>query len=728
MSGADDLFRAARRHHVEGHLDAAETACRRILETAPNHADALHMLGVVASQRGDTEAALTLFERAAMQRPEDPRILNNLGTAYRAVGRLDEAEASYRRALDRDAGSFRARVNLANVLTARGDLDPALDEYRLALSERPRDPGTLNNYAAALRLAGRIGEAEDVYRGLVGERPDDATAHNNLGVVCMNSARPEAAAACYRRALEIDPGHLEALNNLGVAYLELGAFDDALACLDDCIARDASVAEAHENRGNVLGKIGDDTGARAAYENALALQPKGGVRIKAATVLPVIARNRAALTEARGRMALAVDALMAAPPVLGDPYAEVGMTNFNLSYHDACNRDVQAKMARLYLSACPDLAEAAPHCTTRAPRGGRRLKLGFISRQFATNAVGWCFHGVIRFMPRGHFSVTAFRFGESDDPVWRRIAADADAAVVLPLDLAAARRRIAEEAPDVLVYTDIGMEPLTYYLAFARLAPLQAALGGHPDTTGIPNIDLFISSDAQEPADTRAHYSEALIRLPGAPTYYQRPDPPDPLKPRSAFGLPEAAALYFCAQTLIKIHPGMDALFRDILRADPDGLLLLPTGYNPRLATLLRRRFESSLGDLVARVRFLPTMSHLDFMNVMALADVSLDTRPFGGGNTSWQAVAAGTPIVTWPGRFLRGRYTLALYELMGVTDTVVDTADGYAAMAVRLGRDTDFKADVRARLAAAGDRVFADMTHVTALHDVLLEWARRQV
>ncbi len=310
--------------------------------------------------------------------------------------------------------------------------------------------------------------------------------------------------------------------------------------------------------------------------------------------------------------------------------------------------------------------------------------------------------------------------------MWQRIAADVDAAVVLPPSLESARSRIAALELDVLVYTDIGMEPLTYFLAFARLAPLQCVLGGHPDTIGIPAIDLFVSSDLQEPADAEDHYSEKPIRLPGAPTYYDRPALPSPLKPRAAFGLPETGAIYFCAQTLIKVHPTMDALFAGILEGDPEGLLILPEGYNPRLAKHLKARFARSLGPLAERVCFLPAMSPLDFMNVMALADVSLDTRPFGGGNTSWQAIAAGTPIVTWPGRFLRGRYTQALYRLAGVEDTVVDSAEAYVAMALRLARDREFRSKVQARIADGADRIFADGTHVAALRDTLIRFAKR--
>ena len=92
------------------------------------------------------------------------------------------------------------------------------------------------------------------------------------------------------------------------------------------------------------------------------------------------------------------------------------------------------------------------------------------------------------------------------------------------------------------------MDPLTYFLAFARLSPYQCVLGGHPDAVETGNIDAYVSCDLQEPEDAEAHYSVPLVRLPGAPTYYEWPDLPDPLKPREALGLPADGAIIFAAR------------------------------------------------------------------------------------------------------------------------------------------------------------------------------------
>ena len=138
------------------------------------------------------------------------------------------------------------------------------------------------------------------------------------------------------------------------------------------------------------------------------------------------------------------------------------------------------------------------------------------------------------------------------------------------------------------------MSALTYFLAFARLAPLQCLTWGHPDTTGIANLDRFLSCDAMEPAGAERHYSETLVRLPGPTLHYARPALPARLKPRSAFGLPDDAHLYVCPQSLFKIHPDFDRALVELLRRDPQGLVVLISGRDRNLDELLRRRLAAS--------------------------------------------------------------------------------------------------------------------------------------
>jgi predicted O-linked N-acetylglucosamine transferase (SPINDLY family) len=322
--------------------------------------------------------------------------------------------------------------------------------------------------------------------------------------------------------------------------------------------------------------------------------------------------------------------------------------------------------------------------------------------------------------------VTLFRFPGPDDSMSRAFDAQAGRVVTLSPKLEIARRQVAEERLDVLYYPEIGMDPLAYFLAFARLAPVQCVSWGHPVTSGIPTIDYFLSSARMEPEGAEAHYTETLVRFPNINVYYEEPKLTLPAKVRQDFGLDEAAHLYLCTQSLFKIHPDFDEVLGAILSADAQAIVVLLTGVHPSWEKALQARFRRTLPEQAHRIRFLPRQSQDDFLHVQALADVLLDTFPFGGGNTGYEALAFGTPIVTMPGAFLRGRLTYAFYEQMGVLDCVARSPQEYANIAVRLGTDPAHRATVRDRILASKDRLYEDRTVIRDLEEFLAASVRR--
>ena len=195
--------------------------------------------------------------------------------------------------------------------------------------------------------------------------------------------------------------------------------------------------------------------------------------------------------------------------------------------------------------------------------------------------------------------------------------------------------------------------------------------------------------DSEKPG-AEAHYSERLFLLRGLPTlaYYDRPERGTVRRTRSDFGLPLDRHLYLCPQNLFKFHPDMDAPIAGILRRDPRGELVAIAGKIEHWTELMRRRWVEAMPDVVDRVRFLPRMGAEHYVDLIEAADVMLDTIHFNGMNTSLEAFAVGTPVVTWPREFQRGRHTQAMYRAMDLGDGIVDSAEAYVERAVALGTD----------------------------------------
>ncbi len=220
----------------------------------------------------------------------------------------------------------------------------------------------------------------------------------------------------------------------------------------------------------------------------------------------------------------------------------------------------------------------------------------------------------------------------------------------------------------MLLFTDIGMDALTTTLAQSRFAPIQISTWGHPETSGSPNMDYFLSSSLLELSGAEQNYTEALVLLDRLGIYYENPrSEVNRTRGRSQFGIPESATWYVCPQSLFKFHPDFDSIIAGVLTEDRNGILVTLEGKSPEWTRRLRARWQATMRELADRIHFLPALPHADYLRLLELSDVMLDPIHFGGGNSSYEALAVGTPIVTMPGRFLRSRITYGLYQTMRI-------------------------------------------------------------
>lgn len=140
----------------------------------------------------------------------------------------------------------------------------------------------------------------------------------------------------------------------------------------------------------------------------------------------------------------------------------------------------------------------------------------------------------------------------------------------------------------------------------------------------------------------------------------------------------------------------MDALIAGVPRRDRRGTLVVIDARIARWNELLRERWRREMPDVLERIVFLPRQGSAGYVNLIALADVMLDTVHFNGMNTSLEALSVGTPAVTWPREFQRGRHTQTMYASMGFTDCIAADEQSYVAKAVRLATDTGYRASIR--------------------------------
>jgi predicted O-linked N-acetylglucosamine transferase (SPINDLY family) len=370
-----------------------------------------------------------------------------------------------------------------------------------------------------------------------------------------------------------------------------------------------------------------------------------------------------------------------------------------------------AQLARLAPSSFRN-----PHI--RKGKLGDRIRLGFLSQYLCDHTIGKLNVGIIEELDRKRFEVVVLATATREDPITQRLRKAADRFVDVPHEIGRALDVVAEQELDILHFPDIGMAPFTYGLAHSRLAPMQTATWGHPVTSGLPTIDYFFSCQNAEPPDSQFHYTEKLVLLPRLNVCLDRPQRSGPPRSRSHFRLADDAHVYACPQMLFIFHPDFDEAIGGILRGDKRGFLVVLESKYPEWKQLLLDRWSRTMPDVVERIRFLKQMPRSDFLELLACADVVLDPFPFGGGHSSYEALALGLPVVTLPGEFLRGRLTYAMYQQMGYSVPVAANTNEYIRNALRLGTDKYESIAARKAIAETSGVLFRDTQIIRDLED----------
>jgi len=273
MATIPEAFAIAVQHHQAGRLQAAEQIYRLILQAEPDHADTIHLLGVIAYQVGQYEIAVASMERAIALNGSVAAFHNNLGNAWKERGNAEKAAACYRRALELKGDFAEAQSNLGNALRDQGQLDEAVGCYRRALELKTDFADAHSNMGIALKKQGKTDEAVACYRRALQLRPDYAEAHSNLGVALKDQGKPDEAVACYRRAVELKADFADAHSNLGNVLRDQGKLDEAVACCRRAVELKGDFAEAYSNLGNALKDQGELEEAVACCRRALQLKP-----------------------------------------------------------------------------------------------------------------------------------------------------------------------------------------------------------------------------------------------------------------------------------------------------------------------------------------------------------------------------------------------------------------------------------------------------------------------
>ena len=724
------VFAQALELHKQGRLTEAEQFYSEVLAHRPDHFDALQMLSVIKLAKGQPAEALRLISEAMRMRRPSPQILVNHGMILHALDRSEEALACFDAALKQKSKFAEAHNNRGAVLAALGRHEEALACFHKALALKADYADAHYNLGSSLRVLGRYDEAlVSLDRALL-LRPDYVKALNNRGAVLEGINRLPEALACYDRALALAPGFTESRNNRGRVLLALDRADDAIDNFTAALKFNPDDAEAWYQRGRCLLEISRNEEAAADLAQALALAPgHADARFAACFAeLPVIYRDESEIAQCRAAYEQKLRELLndvERGVLKGDLIKAIGARHpFLLAYQGSNDRALQQIYGEMIGKVIARRFSPAPLPPPPAP--GEPIRVGIVSSFFYRHS-NWKIpiKGWISQLDRSRFHVTGYHLGAIHDEQTDAAARLCDRFVHRTLDTDGWRREILADAPHALIYPGLLMDVSSLQLAAQRLASVQCNSWGHPETSGLPTIDYFLSSDLMEPPDAQACYTEKLVRLPNLSIYYE-PVAAEPVSvTREGLGLRAGATAFWSAQSLFKYLPQYDDVFVRIAQAVGDCQFVFLRHFGaPRVTQLVRERLERAFSAAGMRAEhhcvFLNRMSQSQFAAAAGLCDVFLDSIGWSGCNSALECLPQALPIVTFEGPTMRGRHSAAILRMIDVTDTIAATVDDYVAIATRLGQDTQFRQTMSSRMAENRHRLYEDRAPVIALENFL--------
>lgn len=573
--------------------------------------------------------------------------------------------------------------------------------------ERARVPalGAVDLIATAesLASAGNLQSVAALYREWIEHHPDDPLLYAinfNLGTVLSTLTDHQGASAALAEAIRLNPDFLPAYINLGTALERLGRTADALSQWYEVVNRLGAMnadALGHKNTalkqlGRVLSIANLDSNAEEALRHCLGLNPHQrdalyhwlNLRQKqcewpAVQALPGLSRSQVVAGFSSLSLAAYTD----------DPLLQLAVAA------DYARRDI-GRPARSFAAAHRHLLESEQP---------GRLRIGYLSSDLREHAIGYLMAEMFALHDRSAVEVFAYYCGHKvNDTVHHRIKAGMDSWVdISAMTDEQAAERIAADNIHILVDINGYTHSARVAMLAMRPAPLIVNWLGFPGTTGSSFHDYIIADDIIIPPGSEIFYSESVKRLSCYQPNDRRRVVADQVESRHDAGLPEDGTVFCCFNGAHKITPFTWRRWMQILQSVPGSVLWLLDGIattNERL-----RQHASEHGVAPERIVFARKLTNPYHLARYALADIFLDTSPYGAHTTASDALWMGVPVLTLIGRSFASRVCSSLVTSAGLPELVCRDSDAYVARAVELGSDRAKLAEYRARLRDGRDR-----------------------
>ncbi|HEY2864318.1 MAG TPA: tetratricopeptide repeat protein, partial [Casimicrobiaceae bacterium] len=611
-----------------------------------------------ALAEGDTERAAALWDEVLAADPSEPEALFHRGNREREAGQYESAVASYRQALLR----------------------------------APGHAGVLNNLGLAYEAQGRTDQAEACYREVLAASPHHPDALANLANIEFGRENFSAAAATYQRAFATRRDFPASFwTQRAIALHAVGALPDAEQSLREASRLAPDLAKIHVDIGSLCLLQSKFDEAEAAFGRVLELEPEH----RYARTMQVYSRMQRCAWKGLDERFAAIRRIFERSVAHGAGDAAVPFPLLAMPLPPRLLLDA----AQAWSAQFAHRARSRP---VAARRQGSRLRVGFVSADFRDHPTAHllidCWERVdrarIETFGYGLLPIDSSALGVRIGRALEHLAAvDEDTPSVIA-------QRIRDDGIDILIDLNGYTTHARPDIFALRPAPVQINWLGYLGTLGAPWYDYVLTDRFVTPEDQQAFFTERLLFLPHClfPSDTRR-STAVPAPSRAACGLPERGFVFCCFNTPYKILPPVFDVWMRLLTHVPDSVLWLSPGYPVACANL--RREAAARGVDPARLVFAPRVELAEHLARHAHADLFIDTLPYNAGTTANDALFMGVPVVSCCGETMASRIAGSQLQAIGLAELLTTSLAEYEALALRLARQPEELAALRARLNA---------------------------
>ncbi len=719
MSELDQLRGKAMALHGAGRLDEAAAAYVLVLASFPDDTETLSLLGALCGQQGKLEQAAVHLAKAVALDEKNVLTRVNLGRARRGLGQVTEALNEFDKALAIDPSSAEALFAKATTLLDQGRFEESIDVYDKLVALQPKHASAWLARGNALLSIGNTEAALSSYQKARQSNPTIADHHLNEGQALLALGRYQPAREAFDKAVQIDPNLLNAhlgrasalmkLHNvigalvsaekarqiqpdsatayclLGCGQFELGHFENAVTFLSHATQLQSNYAEAHFALGEALQRLGRSKEAAESFARVVDLKPNMDLaignmltaRMQECDWLDFEALSNHVVTRVRAGQA-------ACHPLTIQAFCDDGSL----------------------LRRCAEIVAGKYHPPgtrniTRARfRQSGKIRVGYLTGQFSDPTFVSVFLPIINNHDRSAFELIGIDSGFDDGSDMRKqIKASFNGRLsVTDLSDMDAALRIAAMELDLLI--DLGgfSGNARPNILAQRPVALQAGFLWPNSTSGTNYMDYLITDKYSVSTSNHSNFSEQLIRLAISPQAIIEPQktPPSTGKTRADFALPENDIVFVFHGDAQTITPSVFSSWMTLLADNPESVLWF-TRATESMSRNLSMTAEKS-GVSPTRLIFMADEASMRNPPLW-LADIGLDSSPFGSHFNAAELLAAKTPIVTLQGNTPPSRKTASLMQFVGLPDLIAADQSQYVKIAQMLASNRSALSAVREKL-----------------------------